>query len=77
MVDIRNIEKHETPPSGSSHVLIEKVSGRFRVIGFVAGKKEGTFFVPNLFDDLANAIAASRRWAEDEDVPVIYVKDIP
>jgi hypothetical protein len=78
MVEVQNIGKGERPPEGADWVLIEKApSGRFVANGSVAGTGDAVFFRPPPFDTVEAAIAVSRSWAEANDVPTIYVRNIP
>ena|SRR5690348_13439189 len=75
MVEVRNIQKNEQPPKDTDYVLIEKTpSGRFMANGSAAAN--GLFFKPPPFDTVEAAIAASRSWADANDVPVVYMRDI-
>jgi hypothetical protein len=77
MVKVRDIGENERPPECADWVLIEQTpSGRFMANGSASGKMDATFFRPPSFDTVDAAIAASRAWAEANDVPVIYVRDI-
>lgn len=77
MVEVRNIRKGEEPPKNADWVLIERAGARFVANGSAAGKRDVTFFRPPSFDTVEAAIAASCAWAEDNDVSVVYVRDVP
>jgi hypothetical protein len=73
MVDIREIALSVHPPSDGDWVLIEGFRGKFAAKGSLA-KNDRVPFGPSLFADLYSAMEASRVWAEENRVPVIYVK---
>ena len=78
MVEVRNITNTENPPENADWVLIQKTTGgKYAASGSVAGKRDATFFTPRPYDTVAEAIRASKAWCETNDVPVVYVKDIP
>ena len=77
MVQVRDIHEHEDPPKDADWVLIERAGSRFVANGSAAGKRDATVFRPPPFDTVEAAITASRAWAEANDVPIVYVRDIP
>lgn len=77
MVEVRDLRKDETLPDNGDWVLIEKVGERFTANGSVSGKRDATFFTPPAFQTEEAAIAASKAWAEANDVSVVYVRDAP
>jgi len=78
MVDVRDITHSEQPPENADCVVIDPTpGGKFVANGSASGKKSATFFKPPAFATLQQAIAASRQWAEENDVPVVYVRGIP
>jgi hypothetical protein len=74
MVEVQNISLNETPPEGTDCVVIENAGNKFVANGSVAGERVVTFFKPPPFESLGAAIEAASAWAEENDVPVVYVK---
>jgi hypothetical protein len=73
LVEFRQIERSATPPLNADWVLIERARGRVAAKGALAGER-GATFGPALFADLHSAIGASKVWAEENNVPIIYMK---
>lgn len=71
MVEVRNLARDESVPAYAPSVIIERAGIRFNVTGFSPG------YVPNPFDSFDEALHVSRAWAEANDVPVVYIRDIP
>lgn len=73
MIEFRQIERSATPPLNANWVLIERARGRVAAKGSLAWDRGGAFG-PALFADLHAAIGASKTWAEENNLPVIYMK---
>jgi hypothetical protein len=76
MVEVRDIHRHEQPPSGVYCVIIEFGGGRFVANGHGAEKGRETFWRPDPFDTLDDAIASSIDWASSHSAPVVFVRGI-
>jgi hypothetical protein len=75
MIEIRDIALSVNPPSIGDWVLIEGLRGRFAAKGSLT-KNDGVPFGPIIFADLSSAMEASWAWAQENQVPIIYVKII-
>lgn len=75
MVQIIPMATGEPQPSETDHVLIEPLpAGKFAAHGSAIHPNRVAFFNPSPFGTLDDAIAVSKIWAEENKVPVIYVK---
>lgn len=74
MVQVRDIDSKEMPPENGDWVLVEKVGEKFTANGSVSGNMSATFFAPPAFDSIEEAIGASKSWAAENDVPVVYIR---
>ena len=64
-----------TPSKEADYVLVEPLpGGKFTARGAVINSHRLAFFNPSPFSSLDEAIASSKSWAEENKVPVIYVK---
>jgi hypothetical protein len=62
-------------PSKGDYVLVEPLpGGKFTARGSVTNSHRLAFFNPSPFSSLDEAIASSKSWAEENKIPVIYVK---
>jgi hypothetical protein len=79
MVEVQNIRKDEQPPEAAHWVLIEKTSsGVFTARGSAfASRNAIRFFRQSRYATFTAAVAAASAWAENNEVPVVYVRDIP
>ncbi len=76
VAEVREISFKEYPPKGADWLLIERAGDKFTVNGSATGKREATFFVPRAFDTIDSAISPAKGWAELNDVPVVYIRDL-
>ncbi len=74
MVELRDIEYDEDPPENEDWVLISRAGEKFVASGSSAETHGATFYSPQPFDTLDEAVTASRDWAAHNDVGVIYVR---
>lgn len=75
MVEIISMARGAPLPSVASHLLIEPMpGGKFSVRGSAIHPHRVAYFNPSPFGALDEAIASSKSWAEENGVPVIYVK---
>jgi hypothetical protein len=62
-------------PSKANYVLVEPLpGGQFTARGSATTSHRLAFFNPSPFGTLNDAIASAKTWAEENNVPVIYVK---
>jgi hypothetical protein len=73
VIEFRQIEQSATLPFNADWVSIERGRGKVAAKGSLAGGRSATFG-PTLFADLQSAIGASKVWAEENNVPIIYMK---
>ena len=74
MTQVKDIETRDTLPEGGDCVLIEKANGKFVANGSVTAIDGAGVFEPEPFDTLDEAVTASLVWAEENDVPFVYVR---
>jgi hypothetical protein len=75
LVEFRQIEQSATLPFNADWVLIERARGKVAAKGSLAGGRSATFG-PALFADLQSAMGASKVWAQENNVPIIYMKGV-
>jgi hypothetical protein len=73
VVEFRQIEPSAKLPFNADWVLIERARGKVAAKGSLARGRSATFG-PALFADLQSAIGASKVWAQENNVPIIYMK---
>jgi hypothetical protein len=71
MAEVCNLARDENVPAYAPSVIIERAGIRFKVTGFSPG------YVPDPFDSFDEALRVSTEWAEANNVPVVYIRDIP
>jgi hypothetical protein len=74
VVEIRRIEPAANLPVDSDWALIERVRGKVAAKGSFARRAKASFG-PMVFADLDSALGALKLWAQQNDVPVIYLKE--
>lgn len=78
MPDVREIDAHEKPPQDADWVLVERTpSGKFTANGSTGWAKGAAFFRPPNFETQVAAISAALAWADENGVPVVYVRAKP
>ena len=59
-------------------MVIERAGDKFIARSSPSGKKSSdAAFRPQPFATLQEATSASRAWAQANDIPVVYLRDIP
>lgn len=76
MVEVRDITAEENPPDNADWVLITRAGDVYSAIGSVAGRTDATFYTPQAFGSLEEALHAAKSWAANNNVPVVYVRGI-
>lgn len=75
MAVVYHLSADENPPKGSDFVLIERTPDhRFRATPWAKGGKRWTPLALNSLDD---AVQQASTWADDNDVPAVYVRAHP
>ncbi|WP_271899280.1 hypothetical protein [Candidatus Phyllobacterium onerii] len=74
MTELRDIDNLATPPEVGDWVLIERDGEKFIASGPVNGTRKASFFKPTPFDTLDQAVTASLVWAEQNEVPFVYIR---
>lgn len=74
MTQVQDIEKSESPPENEDWVLIEATEGKFVASGSLTAIDGPAFFKPAPFGTLDEAVTASLLWAEQNEVPFVYVR---
>ncbi|WP_271898320.1 hypothetical protein [Candidatus Phyllobacterium onerii] len=74
MTQVQDIEKSDIPPENEDWVLIEVTDGKFVASGSLTAIDGPAFFKPAPFETLDEAVTASLLWAEQNDVPFVYVR---
>lgn len=74
MTQIKDIDGASKPPEKEDWVLIEKVDGKFVADGSLSAIDGPAYFQPEPFDTLDEAVTASLAWAEQNEIPFVYVR---
>jgi hypothetical protein len=74
MTQVKDIENSESPPKNEDCVLIEAADGKFVASGSLSAIDGPAFFKPAPFETLDEAVTASLVWAEQNEVPFVYVR---
>jgi hypothetical protein len=78
MTETRKIGKGQQPPRDTDQFLIDRVGTHSVVNGSaITGSKDAIYFLPPPYGTVEAAISAANAWAEANDVPIIYLRDIP
>ena len=76
MAEVREITKDWVAPD-EDHVLIEPTpSGKFTANGSKALADELIAYTPPAFETREEAIASAQKWADEKNVPKIYVRKL-
>ncbi len=75
MPAVQRIGPGEDPHPDSDYVLVERLpGGKVSVSGAVMAETARRYWTPPEFDSLDAAIAAALWWADQNDVPLVYVR---
>ncbi len=75
MVEVREIGKYENPPEDADWIVIKPTpAGKFIADACIADCISAAFSDLRTFNTLERAISASKRWAERNNIPIVYVK---
>ena len=76
MAQVREMSKDDARPDNEDHVLIEPTpSGKFTANGSATlpAARQMISYCPPAFETLEAAIASAKEWADEHNVPTVYV----